>query len=85
MSTPLETLHIGNPASKDDVGVEASPVAAKSDHEPDTTKFLGYESREVFLATFTVEDQRKLMRKVDWRIVSIIGVMSMVRQVRNNQ
>lgn len=34
-----------------------------------------------FLATFTPEEEKRIMRKVDLRIIAIIGFMSMIRAV----
>ncbi|EXJ77436.1 hypothetical protein A1O3_09662 [Capronia epimyces CBS 606.96] len=57
------------------------------DHDEDTeTGGLEVASKPHadFLATFTPEEEKKIMRKVDMRIVTIIGFMSMVRAIDAN-
>lgn len=40
--------------------------------------------RAAFLAQFSFAEEKSIIRKVDWRIVSIIGLMSMIRQIDYN-
>ena len=50
--------------------------------EDDTSNHnQGLTNKAEFLSTFTAEEEKSIIRKVDWRIVSIIGLMSMIRQV----
>lgn len=42
------------------------------------------EARAAFLATFTAEEEARILRKVDLRIVFLIGVMSMVKAIDAN-
>ena len=39
------------------------------------------EAKAAFLATFTAEDEARIMRKVDMRFVFLAGVMYLIKQV----
>lgn len=39
------------------------------------------EAKAAFLATFTAEDEKRIMRKVDMRFVFLAGVMYLIKQV----
>lgn len=39
------------------------------------------EARAAFLATFTAEDEKRIMRKADMRFVFLAGVMYLIKQV----
>ena len=43
------------------------------------------EAKAAFLATFTAEDEKRIMRKVDMRFVFLAGVMYLIKQVSNNR
>jgi hypothetical protein len=39
------------------------------------------EARREFLSRFTAEDDHRIMRKVDWRFLPLIGFMYLVKQI----
>jgi hypothetical protein len=39
------------------------------------------DEKVAFLDTFSPEEEKRIMRKVDWRILPIIGLMMLVKQV----
>ncbi|EOO01168.1 putative vitamin h protein [Phaeoacremonium minimum UCRPA7] len=43
------------------------------------------EARAAFLSTFTAEEEKSIMRKVELRFSVLIGLMYMIKQVRQNQ
>lgn len=40
------------------------------------------EAKAAFLATFSAEDEKKIMNKVDKRFILLTGIMFMIKQVR---
>ncbi len=67
--------------SKDAVVVDAAVVTSTSAAEQGRTADTDY--RANFLDTFTPEEQTRIMRKVDYRLLLLCGVIYMVKQVRN--
>lgn len=50
--------------------------------EPQSKLDVSDEYRATFLATFTPEEEHRIMRKVDYRILVLFGLIYMVKQVR---
>lgn len=42
------------------------------------------EAKATFLSTFTADDEKRIMRKVDMRFVFLAGVMYLIKQVSEN-
>lgn len=42
------------------------------------------EAKAAFLATFTAEDEKRIMRKVDMRFVFLAGIMYLIKQVSSH-
>lgn len=40
------------------------------------------DEKVAFLDTFTPEEEKRIMRKVDWKILPLIGLMMLVKSVR---
>lgn len=40
--------------------------------------------KAAFLASFSLEEEKKILRKIDKRFLVLIGLMYMVKQVRNS-
>jgi hypothetical protein len=39
--------------------------------------------KAAFLASFTLEEEKKILRKIDYRFLVLIGLMYMIKQVRS--
>lgn len=60
----------GEKAPAVDIQVEVAPES-----------FATEEEKQAFLATFTAEDDKRIMRKVDRKFLLLIGLMYMVKNV----
>lgn len=75
--SPPATVHaIAAEAEKDGTYVDVKPTT------PDGSTDGDYEAyRRGVLAGFTAEDDRRLMRKVDWHFLPLMALMYIVKQV----
>ncbi|KAE8441803.1 hypothetical protein EG329_004316 [Mollisiaceae sp. DMI_Dod_QoI] len=72
-SIPLDNILQGKP--KD--GSLAEPTIAKVREHTDAVT----DEKVAFLDTFSPEEEKRIMRKVDWKILPLIGLMQFVKQI----
>lgn len=74
-----------------DQAIGTSTIAESSDKKgttltmhsnPESKEDVSDDYRASFLATFTHEEEKRIMRKVDYRILVLFGLIYMVKQVR---
>jgi hypothetical protein len=68
-------------SSAEDIEQQQVSEPSKSDDEPYVTEAATTLDRAAFLDTFTPEEQKKIIRKVDYRILLIVGLIYLVKQV----
>ncbi len=59
-----------------DVGIHVVSEHADSDDEAG--------EKAAFLASFSLEEEKKILRKIDHRFLILIGLMYMIKQVRDS-
>jgi hypothetical protein len=69
-------------SSAEDVEQQQVSAPSKSDNEAYATEAAITLDRTAFLDTFTPAEQKKIIRKVDYRILLIVGLIYLVKQVR---
>ncbi|CAI6091332.1 unnamed protein product [Clonostachys chloroleuca] len=58
--------------------VSKTPAAAQETYKSDSED---EQSRREFLSRFTADDDHRIMRKVDWRFLPLIGFMYLIKQI----
>lgn len=71
----LDTLDPGSDSVEE---VNKSPAKVQELNKADLDD---EEARREFLSRFTAEDDHRIMRKVDWRFLPLIGFMYLVKQI----
>ena len=71
-------------SSSDSETVLSRPVADKGNAAAEQTSSPQTEQdhRAAFLSTFTPEEEKNIMRKIDRRLLILAGIIYMVKQVR---
>lgn len=89
-STPIRKTSPEDSDSTDSIALGAVLQERQNDGkqtEPEITKVREHtdavtDEKVAFLDTFSPEEEKSIMRKVDWRILPLIGLMQFVKQVR---
>jgi hypothetical protein len=75
VETPSESDTVAGGVAK--VGVEPTLTEV----HPNVENGSSHEDRAAFLSTFSPEEEKAIMRKVDYRLLALFGVIYMVKQV----